>query len=89
MNHLHVHVLSKDMVSDCLKRTSHYNSFTTPFLVRLDEFPLAADDPRRAPDRGGYLHADMACWRCGKAFGNKMSKLKDHLADELEEWKTG
>ncbi|OAA64637.1 histidine triad nucleotide-binding protein [Niveomyces insectorum RCEF 264] len=47
MNHLHVHVLSRDMHSARLRNRKHYNSFTTPFLVRLEEFPLAADDPRQ------------------------------------------
>ena len=46
MAHLHVHVLSRDMHSDKMRHRKHYNSFTTPFFVRLDEFPLAKDDPR-------------------------------------------
>jgi aprataxin len=28
----------------------------------------------------------MLCWRCGKNFGNKMSKLKQHLEEEKESW---
>ncbi len=46
MNHVHIHVLSRDMHSDKVRHRRHYNSFATPFLVRLDEFPLAADDAR-------------------------------------------
>lgn len=86
MNHLHVHVMSRDMVSDCLKKTNHYQSFTTPFLVHLEEFPLAPDDVRRRADRGGYLHHGMHCWRCGEEF-DKIPKLKRHLLEELEMWK--
>lgn len=86
MNHLHVHVMSRDMVSECLKKTGHYQSFTTPFLVHLDEFPLAEDDVRRNKDRGGYLHDALHCWRCGKEFG-RLSILKSHLQDEFEQWK--
>lgn len=87
MNHLHVHVMSRDMVSDCLKRHGHYLSFTTPFLVRLEEFPLPQDDVRRGSNRGGYLDDELECWRCGKNFGRKLSKLKAHLDEEFEEWK--
>ncbi|GAB7357768.1 hypothetical protein MBLNU459_g0418t2 [Dothideomycetes sp. NU459] len=87
MAHLHVHVMSRDMVNDCLRRHGHYLSFTTPFLVRLDEFPLSQNDIRRSRSGGGYLDNDLVCWRCGKDFGRKLSKLKQHLEDEFEEWK--
>ncbi|CAK7268222.1 aprataxin-like protein [Sporothrix epigloea] len=52
MSHVHVHVFSRDMHSDKMRHRKHYNSFSTPFLVRLDEFPLALDDPRQ-PYAGG------------------------------------
>lgn len=83
MSHLHIHVLSKDMVSEPMKKRNHYLSFTTDFLVGLEHFPLAEDDYRRA-----YKHfpEDMVCWRCGQNFGNKMVKLKEHLEMEREGW---
>lgn len=83
MSHLHIHVLSKDMVSEPMRKRNHYLSFTTDFLVGLEHFPLAKDDYRRA-----YKHfpEDMLCWRCGQNFGNKMSKLKKHLETEKESW---
>lgn len=87
MNHLHVHVLSRDMHSECLKHRKHYNSFNTPFLVDVADFPLARDDPRRHPGREGYLDRSLKCWRCGKEFGNKFKALKEHLEVEFEEWK--
>ncbi|KAI0471626.1 HIT-like protein [Xylariaceae sp. FL0804] len=101
MSDLHVHVLSPDMVSDCLRHRRHYNSFATPFFVALADFPLAPDDPRRSRRRrggegrgessesssGGYLGRDLTCWRCGENFGGALMRLKDHLALEFEEWK--
>lgn len=84
MNHLHVHVLSRDRYSECLKHRKHYNSFATEFFVPMEDFPLARDDRRRKEE---YLKNDMVCWRCGKNFGNKFVKLKDHLTEEFEEWK--
>lgn len=87
MNDLHIHILSVDRFSDCLRHRKHYNSFSTPFFVPMSNFPLDRDDVRRHPGREGYLKRDFRCWKCGKDFGNKFSRLKDHLAEEFEDWK--
>ncbi|KAM3442363.1 hypothetical protein NHJ13734_002380 [Beauveria thailandica] len=87
MSHLHVHVLSRDMHSHKMKHRKHYNSFATPFLVDIDDFPLAQDDPRRDTRREGYLDWDLRCWRCERNFGNKFAQLKEHLEQEFDEWK--
>jgi len=87
MSHLHVHVLSRDRVSECMRVRKHYNSFATPFLVPLGDMPLAKDDVRRHPGREGYLERDLLCWRCGRSFGRGFAKFKQHLAEEFEEWK--
>ncbi|THX41143.1 HIT-like protein [Aureobasidium pullulans] len=87
MNHLHVHVMSREMYSDHLKRSAHYNSFHTPFLVPLEKFPLAKDDPIRLVGHGPWHTVDLVCWRCKRNFGNKMAKFKVHLAEEHDEWK--
>ncbi|KAL4923943.1 DNA 5'-adenosine monophosphate hydrolase [Aspergillus undulatus] len=87
MNHLHVHIISVDRFSDRLKHRKHYNSFSTPFFIGIDDFPLARDDPRRDPDRQGYLRRDFVCWRCGQDFGNKFAALKTHLEEEFNQWK--
>ncbi|KAK2810284.1 hypothetical protein FQN50_003015 [Emmonsiellopsis sp. PD_5] len=88
MNHLHIHVLSVDRYSPCLKHRKHYNSFATPFFIDVEEFPLAGDDPRRHPGREGYLRRDFRCWRCGRGFGNKFAQLKGHLEEEFLEWRS-
>ncbi|KAM0297701.1 hypothetical protein HYE67_007128 [Fusarium culmorum] len=87
MKHLHVHVLSRDMFSEALRHRKHYNSFNTPFLVDLDDFPLPADDARRHTKEEAYLRWDMKCWRCERNFGNQFQTLKGHLAEEYEVWK--
>lgn len=87
MTHLHVHVLSRDSRSACVKHRKHYNSFNTPFLVPLEDFPLAEDDPRRNTREHRYLARDLVCWRCGQNFGNKFTKLKEHLEEEFRKWK--
>ncbi|KAG2416718.1 hypothetical protein HFD88_007934 [Aspergillus terreus] len=87
MNHLHVHVISVDRYSDRLKHRKHYNSFSTPFFVPLEDFPLAKDDVRRYPEREGYLKKDYVCWACRQNFGNGFSRLKAHLTEEFDRWK--
>lgn len=87
MSHLHIHVLAVDRYSERLKHRKHYNSFSTPFFVPIDDFPLAADDGRRHPTQEGYLKQDFVCWRCGDNFGNRFIELKKHLAEEFKEWK--
>ncbi|KAI1801041.1 HIT-like protein [Daldinia bambusicola] len=87
MNDLHVHVLAPDMVSECMRHRNHYNSFNTPFLIDVADFPLAKDDARRHPSKAGFIHTNLKCWRCGKNFGASFKQLKEHLAVEFEEWK--
>ena len=87
MSHLHVHVLSRDMHSSCVKHRKHYNSFNTPFLVHLADLPLSKLDPRRSTGEHGYLKRDFKCWRCGKNFKNQFKQLKDHLEEEFQAWK--
>lgn len=87
MSHLHVHIMSVDRYSDSMKHRKHYNSFSTPFLVDIADFPLAKDDVKRHPGREGYLKQDFKCWRCGENFGNKFTKLKDHLEQEFLDWR--
>ncbi|KAJ4362362.1 aprataxin-like protein [Neocucurbitaria cava] len=85
MNHLHVHVFSRDMQSPWMKHKKHYLSFNSTFLVRLEEFPLEEGSERFHP--GDWPGWDMKCWRCGQNFKNKFAALKAHLEEEFEEWK--
>jgi aprataxin len=85
MNHVHIHVFSKDMHSPWMKHKKHYLSFNTSFLVQLDEFPLEPESERFHP--GDWPSWDMKCWRCGQNFKNKFAALKSHLEDEFEAWK--
>ena len=87
MNHLHIHVLSVDRVSEFMNKKHHYNSFATPFLVSVDDLPLAPSDVRRHPGQEGYLERDLICWRCGQNFGNRFKKLNEHLDVEFDGWK--
>ncbi|KAI0157243.1 HIT domain-containing protein [Xylariaceae sp. FL1272] len=87
MNDLHIHVLSRDNHSECLRHRKHYLSFNTPFLIDVEDFPLAEDDPRLHPGKAGYLDKELVCWRCGQSWGKSFKKFKEHLAEEFEAWK--
>ncbi|CAH6721876.1 aprataxin-like protein [[Candida] jaroonii] len=44
MNNIHVHVMTKDFASKCMKHKKHYNSFTSRFFVNfVDLNPLGRD----------------------------------------------
>lgn len=87
MNNLHVHIMSVDRNGSCLKHRKHYNSFSTPFFVPLEDFPLSPEDKRRTSMVANYLQEDLICWRCGENFGNAFTKLSAHLKQEFEEWR--
>ena len=70
-----------------MRHRKHYNSFATPFLIDVEDFPLEKEGPRRHAGREGYLERDLACWKCQKNFRNKFAKLKAHLEEEFEVWK--
>lgn len=86
MNHLHVHFLSVDRISEKIRCRAHYNSFNTGFLIPVEDFPLAADDPRRdGVEMGRVLRGELRCWRCHRCF-KALPELKGHLEREFEEW---
>lgn len=88
MNHLHVHIISADMVGSGMKKPKHYFTFNTSFLVGLEEFPLSKDDERW---KSGWvekvLEGDLRCWRCGKSWGRAWKKFREHLEEEAEAWR--
>ncbi|KAJ4349247.1 aprataxin-like protein [Ascochyta clinopodiicola] len=85
MNHMHIHVMSREMNSPCLKHKKHYLSFNSSFFVDMEDFPLEEGSARFHP--GDWPSWDMKCWRCGENYKNKFAKLKGHLEVEFEEWK--
>eukprot|EP01080_Neovahlkampfia_damariscottae_P010805 gene10805-3423_t len=41
---LHLHLISQDFISPCLKNKKHWNSFTTQFFVSIDEVLKQIDE---------------------------------------------
>lgn len=89
MAHLHIHIISRDMHSECVKHRKHYNSFNTVFFIPLADYPLAEDDERRSTNyqNSNLKDVDFRCWRCGRNFGNRFKELKGHLGEEFGAWR--
>jgi aprataxin len=77
------------MRSDSLRHRQHYQSFTTEFLVGVDEMPLSEGEieSRRTNAHEALKERGSVCWRCGRGFGNEFKKLKAHLEEEFGEWR--
>ena len=59
MKHLHLHVISKDYDSPCLKHKKHWNSFTTKFFLDADWVLKQLELLDTSQDGGGYLEYDL------------------------------
>jgi aprataxin len=83
MAQLHLHVISEDFDSECLKTKRHWNSFTSAFFLHLDNVITALQEPQGcvAVDVAaaeGLLKQGLFCHRCGQGC-KTMPALKEHL----------
>ncbi|KDQ60763.1 hypothetical protein JAAARDRAFT_31735 [Jaapia argillacea MUCL 33604] len=94
MEHLHLHVISSDLVSPSLKNKKHYNSFHPKlgFFLHLDDVLSWFDtDPSfytrmSKLEKSEYeplLKEDLCCYRCNESMKN-MPTLKSHLQEEWD-----
>lgn len=85
---LHVHIISRDMVPNRSYSPRHYQSFNTPFLVPLQDYPLPPDDIRRRVQfqNENLMRDDFQCWKCGKDYGMDYEALQAHLQKEWLAW---
>ncbi|KAH3814565.1 hypothetical protein DPMN_143067 [Dreissena polymorpha] len=82
MSHLHLHAISQDFDSPCLKTKKHWNSFTTEYFVdskdvieRLKKHGKVEYDIK---ENTALLNNDLRCHVCGSAQKN-MPALKTHI----------
>ncbi|KAK7090073.1 aprataxin-like [Littorina saxatilis] len=82
MSHLHMHVISQDFDSPCLKNKKHWNSFTTSYFVDSSEIIRQLEKKGRVEQDGQraneMLKQDLRCHVCNKAF-TTMPSLKAHI----------
>ncbi|KAK9830245.1 hypothetical protein WJX72_010530 [[Myrmecia] bisecta] len=83
MRQLHLHVISQDFESACLKHKKHWNSFTTAFFRPISAVREELErEGRLALDKAvaeQLLKADLRCHRC-RAACKTMPALKAHTS---------
>jgi aprataxin len=82
MAQLHLHILSDDFNSEWLKTKKHWNSFTSPFFLNLDDVIVALQQQGSVSvDKAaaeGLLKQGLVCHKCGQQLPN-MPQLKAHI----------
>ncbi|XP_017846893.1 aprataxin-like protein [Drosophila busckii] len=88
MQRVHLHVISKDFISDCLKTKKHWNSFNTDLFVPYETIynQLSNDGciqrwPKEVVD--DLLATPLKCNQCSFE-ANNMPTLKQHLLEHSE-----
>ncbi|KAG5348329.1 APTX protein, partial [Acromyrmex charruanus] len=87
MQRLHLHVISTDFNSPCLKTKYHWNSFTTPFFLHsqdvcrqlLIDGKIKKISPQVCTN---YLNTKLKCHKCSTEPKN-MPHLKRHLLTHI------
>lgn len=86
MSHIHLHVISQDFDSPCLKTKKHWNSFTTAYFIdSQDVIKMMEDNGRFEVDTSQYvdmLKRPLKCHVCKKDF-NTIPALKQHLLGHI------
>eukprot|EP01137_Pigoraptor_chileana_P022339 Opistho-2@87166 len=82
MNQLHMHVISQDFDSDCLKTKQHWNSFASPFFLdSADVIDTIKAKGHMEIDRAAFerlLTSPLRCHLCAEEC-KTMPSLKSHL----------
>ncbi|KAI7811018.1 aprataxin isoform X1 [Triplophysa rosa] len=85
MSHVHMHVISQDFDSPCLKNKKHWNSFTTEYFIESQDViaMLEADGKVTVKESTNeLLKRPLRCHVCHKEQST-IPKLKDHLSTHL------
>ncbi|XP_053606621.1 aprataxin [Plodia interpunctella] len=88
MQRLHMHVISTDMVSPCLKTKVHWNSFTTNFFIPYQDALKELKESGSIKKISSELHkslmaTDLVCNQCDFKPKN-MPQLKEHLLTHIK-----
>lgn len=82
LHQLHMHVISTDFDSPCLKTKAHYNSFTTPFLrppeAVIHELEQDGEVDYSDDEVAAFHRQPLVCLNCGQPL-QTMPLLKQHL----------
>lgn len=83
MQRMHLHVISTDFNSPCLKTKQHWNSFTTPFFMHSKELCKQLKENGELKKISlttskQYLNSELKCHLCPMKLKN-MPQLKKHV----------
>ncbi|XP_013863335.1 aprataxin isoform X2 [Austrofundulus limnaeus] len=81
MSHLHLHVISQDFDSPCLKNKKHWNSFTTNYFIESHDVIEMLEKTGEVSVKEGsseLLKLPLSCHLCRNEFPT-MPALKEHL----------
>ncbi|XP_074655094.1 aprataxin-like [Tubulanus polymorphus] len=86
MSHVHLHVISKDFDSPCLKTKKHWNSFTTDYFLDSEAvMKMIETDGKVTVDTSTQeklLKEPLRCHKCRKEMKN-MPTLKSHIVTHI------
>ncbi|CAM4472916.1 unnamed protein product [Leuciscus chuanchicus] len=85
MSHVHLHVISQDFDSPCLKNKKHWNSFTTDYFVESQDVVAMLERDGKVTVKEGaseLLKLPLRCHVCRKEQPT-IPKLKEHLRTHL------
>ncbi|XP_056136657.1 aprataxin isoform X2 [Lampris incognitus] len=80
-SHVHLHVISQDFDSPCLKNKKHWNSFTTDYFIESQDVIQMLEKNGRVTVKEGageLLKQPLSCHVCHKELPT-LPRLKDHL----------
>ncbi|XP_026762665.1 aprataxin [Galleria mellonella] len=88
MQRLHMHVISTDMISPCLKTKVHWNSFTTRFFIPYQDVLKGIKEDGGIKKISNELHkslmsTELICNQCNFKPKN-MPQLKEHLLTHVK-----
>ncbi|XP_059267497.1 aprataxin isoform X4 [Mustela nigripes] len=81
MSHVHLHVISQDFDSPCLKNKKHWNSFNTEYFLESQAVIEMVQDTGRVSVRDGtpeLLKLPLRCHECQQLLPS-IPQLKEHL----------
>uniref|UniRef100_A0A9L0K8F8 Aprataxin n=1 Tax=Equus asinus TaxID=9793 RepID=A0A9L0K8F8_EQUAS len=81
MSHVHLHVISQDFDSPCLKNKKHWNSFNTEYFLESQAVIEMVQEAGRVTVRDGMpelLKLPLCCHECQQLLPS-IPQLKEHL----------
>lgn len=81
MSHVHLHVISQDFDSPCLKNKKHWNSFNTEYFLESEAVIKMVQESGRVTVRDGMselLKLPLRCHECQQLLPT-IPQLKEHL----------